>query len=181
MRSSSSTLWRILTRRVSPIAIILYGSEEELDSALGQVESLLPSSLAPPRARTAAEAMDTRPSDIVLLVPDDETLAMDRLESERERNLERERPILVFLRRDGEAHRSLAYHPNLLSWVKSSIVDPEVLDTATDEDLAEMREEFQSETECTPEEWLVKHRQGLLPTSAFTARWTHRALFLEGT
>jgi len=179
MRLASEAIWKVLHSGLSPIVIVLYGQPEDLRDVVEQVETIAHPEWMTRTVRAVLDAVQAPPSILVLLLPTDEVQAMTWLERYREQNLEREQPIVLFLQRDGAAHRALADLPNLRSWVAGSVVDPEWLDIANEEDVREMREEFQRDARCSPEQWLSRYRQGELPNDAETTRRTYRALFLE--
>jgi|JI10StandDraft_1071094.scaffolds.fasta_scaffold174068_2 hypothetical protein len=96
----------------------------------------------------------------VLLVPEDERVAVDDLDGSRDQFAERSYPLVLFLYRDGDGERLLPFRPSLASWARGSRVDPDQL---AEVDLDAERKRFFAEVGEPPMTWLEKWHARQVP------------------
>lgn len=178
MREPGVALAGAIERDEGGLAIVTCPDLDLREWLVREVESLVPTSAQAFRTSSVREALD-RPECMALLIPVDEAEVVRELDACRDQALEppRTQPIVLFLLRDGDGHRTLAVEaPSAWSWASGSDVDPEKL---AELDVESERASFRDETGAMPEEWLARWRRHELPrTSEHYAR-TFWAFTLE--
>ena len=175
VRDSTSRLLALL-RSHDPVAVVWYESASVREELMSRIEALAPDERPLQRTRSV-DAAFTQPSTLLLLAPEDEPSAIEKLDGRREALRERRVPVVLFLLRGGEALRRLAGTPGLASWIQGRDLDPAALDRV---DVAQMREEFLASVGMPPEEWLARFRDSRIPDTVDSNLIAQRATLLEG-
>ncbi len=139
------------------------------DWLVDETRGLAGAGAAPVVVTSVADALAV-PDRLALLVPPDERELLDDLDGSRDLFLDpvRSQPVVVFLLRDGDGARRLAYLPSLASWVRGSDVDPEAL---AEIDVSAERQRFEADVGESVQAWLRRWRAGDIPqTGAASAR-----------
>lgn len=158
MREPGVALAGALERDEGGLAIVTCPDLDLRDWLVREVESLVSTSARAFRTSSVREALD-RPECMALLIPVDEVEVVRELDACRDQALEppRTQPIVLFLLRHGDGHRTLAIEaPSAWSWAAGSDVDPEQM---AELDVESERASFLGEFCVTPEEWLARWRR----------------------
>ncbi len=170
MREPGVALAGAIERDEGGLAIVTCPDLDLREWLVREVESLVSTSARAFRTASVGEALG-RPDCMALLIPVDEAEVVRELDACRDQALEppRTQPIVLFLLRDGDGHRTLAVEaPSAWSWASGSDVDPEQL---AELDVKAERASFRDETGEEPEAWLARWRRHELPrTSEHYAR-----------
>ncbi|WAS97935.1 hypothetical protein [Nannocystis punicea] len=164
MREPGVALAGALARDEGGLTIVTCPDLDLRDWLVKEVESLVPTGAAPFRTTSVAEAL-REPNRMALLIPSDEAEVVRDLDACRDQALDppRTQPIVLFLLRHGDGHRTLATEaPSAWSWASGNDVDPEEL---AELDVDAERAAFTDEAGAPPEDWLVPWRAGQLPRS----------------
>ena len=108
-----------------PLALCLYTVADDRRRHLETIESLMP--VGEGYVKTFdVEAIFRELATVLLVVPADEPAALQELAGRREALLDRTAPAILFVQRNGSAsdHLSDPEQAGLLSWLRSSILDP---------------------------------------------------------
>lgn len=179
MRNAIESMLNAVDRDPGGVAVVLcpdFGLREWL---VEQLESLVPEEARSMRVSDVEAALG-EPTRLVLLIPEDERVAVRDLDGSRDMILEapgRSQPIVLFLLRDGDGERALASEaPSLRSWISGSDVDPEAL---AEVDVPKERAAFEAEHGMTPEAWLAQWRSAELPETGANFRSACDAMLIE--
>lgn len=162
MREPGVALAGAILRDEGGLAIVTCPDLDLRDWLVREVESLAPTDAHPFRTASVAEAL-REPHRMALLIPLDEAEVVRDLDACRDQALSppRTQPIVLFLLREGDGHRSLALEaPSAWSWAGGSDVDPEQL---AELDIEAERARFAEEAGSTPEAWLRPWRAQQVP------------------
>ena len=204
MRDATPCLYNAIYRDTGGVAMVFCPDIASRNSLVEEVEDMLPSRECAIRETSVTEALK-RPSQLILLVPDDERKAVLELDANRDRMLnpqnmlvlddeefaelglaanlvrmlcppKRCQPMVLFLLREGEGANTLAEKaPSIRSWVGGCDVDPQELALF---DPREERAEFERKRKMSPETWLEKWRSGKLRKTALGNRITYIATLI---
>ena len=162
MREPGVALAGAIERDEGGLAIVTCPDLDLREWLVREVESLVPSGARAFRTSSVREALE-HPERMALLIPVDEAEVVRDLDACRDQALEppRTQPIVLFLLRDGDGHRTLALEaPSAWSWASGSDVDPEPL---AELDVESERASFRHESGVEPEAWLARWRRHELP------------------
>lgn len=180
MREPSIALANALGRDVGGLVIVTCPDLDLRDWLVREVESLASTDADPFRTTSVADAL-RQPNRMALLVPIDEAEVVRDLDGSRDQALNppRTQPIVLFLLRHGDGHRTLATEaPSAWSWASGSDVDPEKL---AELDVDAERASFTTDTGQSPEDWLIPWRAGQLPRTPENYTRAFWAMTLEQT
>lgn len=178
MREPGVALAGAIMRDEGGLAIVTCPDLDLRDWLVREVESLVPTGADPFRTASVVDALRV-PNRMALLIPRDEVEVVRDLDACRDQALEppRTQPIVLFLLRHGDGHRTLALEaPSAWSWAGGSDVDPERL---AELDVDAERARFTKETGQTPETWLGPWRAQELPRTRENYARAFWALTLE--
>lgn len=167
-----------IERDVGGVAVVWCPDLGLREWLINEVEGLASADAHPMRTTSVAEAIET-PHRMVLLVPQDERIAVEDLEGCRDQLLadpQRTQPVVLFLLRDGDGRLALAKAPSLSSWVRGSDVDP---DRLAEVDVMVDRPQFEAEVGRSVEDWLADWRAGLIPRDGAAFARAYWAELLE--
>lgn len=178
MREPGVALAGAIMRDEGGLAIVTCPDLDLRDWLVREVESLLPGDADPFRTAAVAEAL-REPHRTALLIPVDEAEVVRDLDACRDQALDppRTRPIVLFLLRHGDGHRTLALEAaSAWSWAGGSDVDPELL---AELDVDAERARFVEDTGADPETWLGPWRARQVPRTQENYARAFWALTLE--
>jgi hypothetical protein len=171
---SLGVLWHALHSTATRAVVVLYADLDVLDD----VGTLADPRWQIERLATLDEVLSAPKDTLILLVPPEpeQAATVRDLDGSREQLMDRQAPVVVFLRRGGPGEAALQEAIGLTSWLRGRVVDPEA---EADLDVAAARAEFQQVTGQSPEDWLARERSNPTPASARDLGLTYRALLLE--
>ncbi len=172
MSGSTGTLWSLLHQN-SPVCLVLYSSVGTLDDTIETVRLVAPTSWRPTRTTNVEDAFKKQ-DEPLLLTPDDEVSAILTLDGRREALVERSEPVVVFLLKGGSGEQSLRRAPNLASWLRDGIFDPEPAEI----DVEQEQRRFVEVTGRSPRQWLDVWQRGEIPDTLDNNVLYQRALLL---
>ena len=118
MRDSAATLRKVITGN-EPVAIVLARDSTARGELIEFLNVLMPAGEEPFLTSDAAELFDRATFDkVVLITPVDESAALSLFERRRDELVDRTRPGILFLLRDGEAMKLLPRFAAIASWLR---------------------------------------------------------------
>jgi len=160
-----------------PVALCLYDVDADRKRYLQTIQSLMP---VGERCETTfdVEAIFLKPALTLLVVPADELEALRELAGRREALLERTAPAILLIRKGSATqHLSDPEQAGLLSWLRSSILDPRRYEEI---DVAEESKRFLKRTGRAPADFVRAFRLGELPSTLDNSLSYSDALLLTG-